>query len=79
MMEAISLQLEIYDSCANLWRTGSPFSVARGYGCGVTMDNNLYLIGGVNDAVETVSLPGVTLQCFIFRGPCVSSNFYCCM
>jgi hypothetical protein len=74
--------VEIYDPRANSWRIGSPFSVARGYGCAVTMNDNLYLIGGVNDTgetVETVSLSGVTLKCFIFRGSCLSSNFSCCM
>ncbi|WVZ72407.1 hypothetical protein U9M48_020873 [Paspalum notatum var. saurae] len=46
--------IEIFDPCANSWRMGSPFSVARGYGCAVTLDDNLFYIGGVNDAGETV-------------------------
>lgn len=56
--------VEIFDPRANSWRIGSPSSIARGYGCAVTADNNLYLIGGVNDAgetLETVSLLVVLL------------------
>lgn len=61
--------IEIFDPRANSWRIGSPFSIARGYGCAVTMDDNLFYIGGVNDAgetVNTVSLSGVTVPLFIF-------------
>jgi len=46
--------VEIFDPRTNSWRIGSPFSIARGYGCAVTMDDNLFYIGGVNDAGETV-------------------------
>jgi len=61
--------VEIFDPRTNSWRIGSPFSIARGYGCAVTMDDNLFYIGGVNDAgetVDTVSLFAVTIQLFIF-------------
>jgi N-acetylneuraminic acid mutarotase len=46
--------VEIFDPRANSWRIGSSSSIARGYGCAVTVDDNLYLIGGVNDAGETI-------------------------
>uniref|UniRef100_K3XF28 DCD domain-containing protein n=1 Tax=Setaria italica TaxID=4555 RepID=K3XF28_SETIT len=46
--------VEIFDSRANSWRMGSPFSIARGYGCAITMDDNLFYIGGINDAGETI-------------------------
>lgn len=46
--------VEIFDPRANSWRIGRSCSIARGYGCAVTMDDNLYFIGGVNDAGETL-------------------------
>lgn len=56
--------MDIFDSRTNSWRIGSPFSVARGYGCAVTVDDNLFYIGGVNDAgetIDTVSLSAVII------------------
>lgn len=46
--------VEIFDPRANSWRIGSPFSVPRGYGCAVTADDNVYLIGGSESNGETV-------------------------
>ena len=48
--------VEIFDLCTNSWRICSPLQV--------TMDDNLFYIGGVNDAgetVDTVSLFAVTV------------------
>ncbi|XP_047054911.1 kelch-like protein 22 [Lolium rigidum] len=51
--------VEIFDPRANSWRISSPFSVPRGYGCAVTVNDNVYLIGGTSadaESVETVEV-----------------------
>jgi hypothetical protein len=46
--------VEIFDPRANSWRISSPFSVPRGYGCAVTANDNVYLIGGINATAENI-------------------------
>lgn len=46
--------VEIFDPRANSWRMSSPFSIPRGYGCAVTANDNVYLIGGTNADAESV-------------------------
>jgi N-acetylneuraminic acid mutarotase len=58
--------IEIFDPRLNSWRMGDPMNIPRGYAGAVNLDDNLFLIGGMQSNVQildTVSDRTVTYRC----------------
>ncbi|GJN35935.1 hypothetical protein PR202_gb24751 [Eleusine coracana subsp. coracana] len=50
--ESMVSSVEIYDPRLNTWRMGDPMHTPRGYAAAVTLDDSLYLIGGMQSNVQ---------------------------
>ncbi|RLN31043.1 gigaxonin-like [Panicum miliaceum] len=44
--------IEIFDPRLNTWRMGDPMNIPRGYAAAVNLDDNLFLIGGMQSNVQ---------------------------
>ena len=44
--------VEVYDTRAGRWRSAPPMATPRAYGSSAVMDDKIYMIGGLSDAVS---------------------------